>query len=47
MENSVLLVVDVQNGLIKNHPYNELQAITNIRRLLGVAREQGLEQSFC
>ncbi len=43
MENTVLLVVDVQTSLIKEHPYNELQVLANISKLLGTAREHGLE----
>ncbi len=43
MDNAVLLVVDVQTCMIKDHPYNERNVITNIQRLLGAAREHGLE----
>lgn len=38
MGNIVLLVVDVQNALIREHPYQEQQVIANIRRLLNTAR---------
>ncbi len=43
MENAVLLVVDVQTCLIKEHPFNELHVLANIQKLLGAAREHGLE----
>lgn len=38
MSNIVLLVVDVQNALIKKHPYNEKKVIENIKRLILTAR---------
>ena len=43
MENAVLLVVDVQNSMMLEHPYNEERVIANIQRLLLTARERGLE----
>jgi nicotinamidase-related amidase len=43
MENAVLLVVDVQTCMMKEHPYNEQRVITNIQKLLRTARERGLE----
>jgi nicotinamidase-related amidase len=43
VENTVLLVVDVQTCMIKEHPYNELHVLANIQKLLGAAREHGLE----
>jgi nicotinamidase-related amidase len=38
MNNVVLLVVDVQNALIKKHPYNEKKVIENIKKLILTAR---------
>ncbi|GFZ30774.1 amidase [Clostridium zeae] len=38
MNNIVLLVVDVQNALIKKHPYNEKKVIENIKKLILTAR---------
>lgn len=43
MNNIVLLVVDVQAALIRNHPYNELKVIDNIKRLIHAARENQKE----
>lgn len=39
MSNSVLMVVDVQTGLIKEHPYNEEKVIGNIKKLITHARD--------
>lgn len=38
MNNIVLLVVDVQNGLINTHPHNEQGVIENIKKLILAAR---------
>jgi nicotinamidase-related amidase len=38
MNNVVLLVVDVQNALIKKHPYNGKKVIENIKKLILTAR---------
>lgn len=43
MCNTVLLVVDVQNALIKAHPDNEECVIENIRKLILTARDHGKE----
>ncbi len=43
MSNIVLLVVDVQNALIKDHPYNEQKVIENIKKLTSVARSNNKE----
>ena len=43
MSNIVLLVVDVQNALIKAHPYNEHRVIENIRKLIFNARDKNKE----
>lgn len=43
MSNSVLLVVDVQTGLIKEHPYNEEKVIGNIKKLISIARDSNKE----
>jgi len=42
MNKTVLLVVDVQTGLIKNHPYNEFVMIDNIDRLIHTARSRSV-----
>lgn len=39
MSNIVLMIVDVQNELIKNHPYNEKKVIENIKKLILEARK--------
>lgn len=43
MNNIVLLVVDVQNALIKAHPYNEQRVIENIKKLIAIARDSKKE----
>ena len=43
MSNSVLLVVDVQTALIKEHPYNEKNVIGNIKKLISIARDSNIE----
>lgn len=43
MSNIVLLVVDVQNALLKEHPYNEQKVIENIRKLILTARNNNKE----
>ncbi|MDP4147159.1 MAG: cysteine hydrolase family protein [Bacillota bacterium] len=43
MSNSVLLVIDVQTALIKEHPYNEEKVIGNIKRLISIARDSNKE----
>lgn len=37
MKNTALLIVDVQNGLAKEHPYQEEMVIEKIQRLLAAA----------
>lgn len=43
MSKSVLMVVDVQTALIKEHPYNEHNVIGNISKLISAARRSGME----
>ena len=43
MENIVLLVVDIQNALVENHPYNEIGFIENIKQLIQNARQNNIE----
>ena len=43
MSNIVLMVVDVQKGLINDHPYNEKKVIENIKKLILTARNNGQE----
>ena len=43
MQNIILLVVDVQNALIDEHPYNEQKVIANIKKLILTARDNGKE----
>ena len=43
MSNIILLVVDVQNSLVKAHPYNEKRVIDNIRQLILTARDHKKE----
>jgi nicotinamidase-related amidase len=37
------MVVDVQNALVKAHPYNEQKVIENIKKLLNTARDNNKE----
>jgi nicotinamidase-related amidase len=43
MSNVVLLVVDVQTALIKEHPYNERRVIDHIKELISTARNHDIE----
>jgi len=43
MKNTVLLVVDVQNTLIKSHPFNERNVTDNIKKLIKSARKNNIE----
>lgn len=43
MKNIALMVIDMQEGLVKDHPYNERKVIENIQKLLKTARENNLE----
>ncbi|MFC4322657.1 cysteine hydrolase family protein [Litchfieldia salsa] len=43
MRNCPLLVVDVQTGLVKEHPYNEEVVISNIKALISLARNSNIE----
>jgi nicotinamidase-related amidase len=43
MSKMVLMIVDVQNALIKAHPYNEENVIENINKLILTARENEIE----
>jgi len=43
MDNVVLLIVDVQEALIDEHPYNERTVIENIKKLISVSRRKGIE----
>jgi nicotinamidase-related amidase len=43
MSKSVLMVVDVQTALVKEHPYNEQKVIDNIKELISIARDNKKE----
>lgn len=43
MKNTVLLVVDVQTAIMKEHPYNEAKVIENIQALINHSRNNGIE----
>lgn len=43
MSNTVLMVVDVQNRLINEHPYNEKKIVGNIKKLIEAARNNEKE----
>lgn len=43
MSKIVLMVVDVQNALVKSHPYNEQRIIENIKKLILNARDNNKE----
>lgn len=38
-----LLIVDVQNGLLQDHPFREREFLQNLQRLVAAARENGVE----
>jgi nicotinamidase-related amidase len=40
---TVLLVVDIQNAILDDHPYQEKELISNVQTLLGHCRNKGLE----
>ena len=44
MENTVLLIVDMQEGLLKRHPYREEQLLSNILKsfISGTTAEKAL-----
>ena len=46
MKNTVLLVVDIQNTLLNEHPYKAQEFIKNINKLLQAARNSGMEVIF-
>ncbi len=46
MSKIVLLVVDVQNSLIKKNPYNKQKVIENIEKLIFTARDNNKEVIF-
>lgn len=39
----VLLVVDAQNGIVDERLYAFRKFVSNIKKLIGAAREQGIE----
>lgn len=43
MKDTILLVVDVQNAIITEHPYNEEEVIQNIKRIISISRNSGTE----
>lgn len=43
MQNTVLLVVDVQTSMIENHPYNEDILLSNINTVISLCRENNIE----
>lgn len=43
LRNIILMVVDVQNALIKEHPYNKERVIENIKKLILAARSYNKE----
>lgn len=43
MENTALLVVDIQTGLINLHPYKEAEFLANIINLIQTSRQNGIE----
>ncbi len=46
MENTVLLVVDVQSALVSSNPYNKSEFLANISTLISTARQKGMELVF-
>lgn len=43
MKNTALLIVDVQNGLVEENPFNVDKTLLNIRELSDVCRENNIE----
>ena len=43
MQNTVLLVVDIQNGLVRENPYNRESFLENVGRLISQCRRKGIE----
>jgi nicotinamidase-related amidase len=43
MEDTVLLIVDMQTALVESHPYNEEKLIHNIKRLISLCKEKKIE----
>ena len=43
MQNTVLLVVDIQNGLVRENPYNRKPFLENVGRLISQCRRKGIE----
>lgn len=43
MKKTVLLVVDIQNLLMSEHPHNEVQFIENVQSLIEKGRTEGVE----
>lgn len=46
MNDTVLLVVDVQTAIMEEHPYNEEKVIGNIRKLIDFFRGMGTEVMY-
>ncbi len=46
MENTALLIVDVQTALVNFHPYKEVEFLGNIQKLIDTARQNGMEVIF-
>ncbi|HCW52588.1 MAG TPA: cysteine hydrolase, partial [Clostridium sp.] len=43
MKNIALMIVDMQEGLVTNHPYNERKVLENIQQLLKATRKNNVE----
>lgn len=43
MKDMVLMVIDVQNALVKDHPYRCEQVLENIKELITIARSSNVE----
>lgn len=46
MNKTALVVIDVQNALVEDHPYNEKVLISNLKRLIEMARKSKIEVIF-
>lgn len=46
MKYDALLVIDVQTGLVEDHPYNEEKLIANILHLMGLCRDNHIPVIF-
>lgn len=42
-ENTIVLIVDMQNALMEAHPFREEELKENLKAVIGTARQRGIE----